>query len=106
MRYLLALACVAFAAPASSHGWYSELRSPQGERCCNDRDCRAVDHRYNLQSGQLEIEILQQWVPIDPAKVLPLPSPDGKAHACFAYNWFDGKPLPPTMRCIILPGSS
>ena len=58
-----------------------------------------------MKTEQLEFELSKQWFPIDPAKVLPLPSPDGKAHACFEYNWLDGKPLPPTMRCIILPGS-
>ena len=38
-----------------------------------------MDHRYVPGTGRLEIAIEGEWAPVDPAAVLPLASPDGRA---------------------------
>jgi hypothetical protein len=89
---------------ASAHDWFGDLKSPTGERCCTDRDCRPADHRYNPQSHRLEIGVEGFWLPVDPATVVPTPSADGNAYACYAYHWLNKQKLPPLVRCVILPG--
>lgn len=44
-------------ATADAHDWCSNLVSPTGVPCCNDRDCRPVDSRYNPESRRLELGI-------------------------------------------------
>ena len=98
-----AACCLAGLAPASAHDWYTGLTSPTGETCCNGRDCQAVDERYDPQTQRHEIGIEGVWVPVDPAKLLSVPSPDGFPHACFERVWI-GRQMTPIVRCIILPG--
>ncbi len=90
-------------AAAEAHDWYSGLRSPSGDRCCTDRDCQRVDHRYNPETRRLELGIEGVWVPVDPAKLVAVPSADGAAHACFERHWMLRK-MTPVVRCVILPG--
>ncbi len=91
----LALAVVGTASPgASAHDWYTGLTSPGGDRCCTDRDCQAVDHRYDPETGRLEVGIEGLWVLVDPAKLVSVPSPDGSAHACYERNWMLRKMRP------------
>jgi hypothetical protein len=82
---VLAAMLVAAAAPslARAHDWYTGLRSPSGVECCGGRDCRPVPFRLNPDTGQEEIEANEAWRPVERDKVLPVPSPDGKAHACW-----------------------
>ena len=100
-----ALCLVSWASTADAHDWYSNLVSPSGEPCCDGRDCRPVESRYNPQSRRLELGIDGVWAPVDPGKVLPIPSADGNAHACFARLWRKGE-MTPLFRCIILPGEA
>ena len=93
--------------PASAHDWYSDLWSPSGERCCTSRDCRPVDHRYDRETGRLELGIEGVWVPVDPDKLVSIPSTDGSAHACYKRRWSEeGKKIAPLIRCVILPGEA
>ena len=85
--------------PATAHDWYTGLRSPRGADCCGERDCRPVPYHLNLKTGREEIKANGAWWPIEHDKVLPFPSPDGSAHACWV-----GPVGPPSFLCIILPG--
>lgn len=103
-RYLLLLA-VLLSAPASAHDWYTDLVSPTGQSCCNGQDCEPAKIRQNATTGLEEVEVGGVWVPIDVAKVLPVPSPDGNAHVCWWRSWVGGQ-LFPLIRCIVLPPST
>lgn len=98
------IAVLSSVGPTMAHDWYSGLKSPAGERCCNEQDCEPVGHRYNRATGRLELDIQGVWVPIDTAKLVPALSPDGLAHACFDHHWMLKRS--PVVRCIILPGDS
>jgi hypothetical protein len=41
-------------------------------------------------------------VPVDPATLVPTPSPDGSTYACFKRRWFGMQELLPFVRCVIL----
>jgi hypothetical protein len=93
---LLTATLVTLANPIHAHDWFSELHSPLGQSCCGENDCRPVESRYNVQSGQLELRLDGMWVPIDHRKVVREQfSPDGKYYAC----WRD----PNYPFCFILP---
>ncbi len=100
-----ALAACAAVGPAAAHDWYQDLKAPSGERCCDGRDCVPVGHRNDPGSGRLEVEIDGRWVPVDPASLVAVPSPDGEAHACFWRHWM-ARTMTPMIRCVILPGES
>ena len=92
---------------ADAHDWYSGLASPAtGEPCCSDRDCQAVGHRYGPEGHGLEVEIEGAWVPVAPGTLLSIPSPDGRAHACFWRHWTLDRRMVPEIRCVILPGEA
>ena len=67
------------------HKWYQGLRSPEGEGCCNERDCHPVASRYAAEGPEgswvLEILIRNRWVKVPEDRVLPVSSPDGGVHA-------------------------
>jgi hypothetical protein len=96
---VMIVATLASALPASSHEWYTGLRSPSGMLCCNERDCRPVAYRVNHDTGREEIQANGAWYPVEYDKVLPFSSPDGNYHACWGNAV--GKP---DFRCIMLPG--
>jgi hypothetical protein len=100
---LLAVSCATLAPTAGAHDWYEDLKAPRGGMCCTDRDCQPVDHRYNPEKRRTEVGIDGTWVPVDPAELVPVPSVDGSAHACFERRWALGK-MTPVIRCVILPG--
>lgn len=106
-RVMLAVSAglLVVASPAAGHDWYVGLVSPAGERCCSDRDCQPVDHRYDARTGALEVAVEEVWVQVDPRAVLPTASPDGDAHACF-WRWWMVRKMTPMIRCVILPGDS
>src|SRR5262249_28052671 len=99
MRILLALCCVSSVALCPSsvvpqtagghdefHSWYRGLKSPEGDSCCNEKDCHPVDSRYVTANGAwtLEISIRGRWVKVPKDRILPQPSPDGGVHACYS----------------------
>jgi hypothetical protein len=89
----------------SAHDWYSDLKGPEGQSCCNQGDCHHVGHRYSPAGGH-EIQINDQWVRVDPKIILPQASPDGLTHACFSQYWWIDPPTKVflTVRCVILGG--
>ena len=93
---LLTATVLTLTSPSLAHDWFSELRSPNGYKCCGQNDCRPVESRYNAQSGELEIQLDRMWVPIDYTKVVREQfSPDGRYYAC----WRD----PNFPYCFVLP---
>ena len=40
------------------HEFYSHLRSPEGESCCNEKDCRPVEGRFVPEGRTFTLEIL------------------------------------------------
>ena len=70
------------------HHWYRGLKSPEGEGCCNERDCHPVASRYTAEEPEggwvLEILIRNRWVKVPEDRILPVSSPDGGAHACYS----------------------
>jgi hypothetical protein len=100
MRALLALCLAASCALSAAgvtaqtrdghdafHSWYQGLRSPEGDSCCNEKDCHPVDSRYvegAPAEWMLEIRIGGRWVRVPPQRILPQPSPDGGVHACYS----------------------
>jgi hypothetical protein len=96
------------AGPAGSSDRRFRFRANQatfasGSGKLTDRDCQPVDHRYNPEKRRTEVGIDGTWVPVDPAELVPVPSVDGSAHACFERRWARGK-MTPVIRCVILPG--
>jgi hypothetical protein len=73
---------------AKFHEWYRGLKSPEGESCCNDKDCHPVEARYVQQRTTgafvLQIRIRSRWVTVPRDRILPQPSPDGGVHACYS----------------------
>jgi hypothetical protein len=86
--------------PAAAHGWYTGLVSPQGQSCCNDRDCHPVGQCVRAD-GKEGLLIEGDCLPIPQEKVLGISSPDGRAHAC--WNYLNGKPQ---IICVIRGGDS
>jgi hypothetical protein len=86
--------------PAAAHGWYTGLVSPQGESCCNDRDCHPVGQCVR-PDGKEGLLIEGDCLAIPKEKVLGISSPDSRAHAC--WNYLNGKPH---IICVIRGGDS
>ena len=91
---------------AAAHDWYGYLQAPDGSNCCNDQDCERVPVRTNAETGEQELLLGESWTTIDWAKVLPDPSPDNGAHACWWRSWEGRDRMVPVIRCIIMPGMS
>lgn len=88
---------------ASAHDWYEGLRSPAGGSCCNGQDCRPVAECITADKRE-GIELKPGTCsPINYSKVLAMPSPDGKTHACTGPSVH---PPGVVARCIILGGSA
>lgn len=69
------------------HSWYQGLKSPEGDSCCNEKDCHPVDSRYVEGAPAewiLEIRIGGRWVRVPQQRILPQSSPDGGVHACYS----------------------
>src|SRR5690349_8414432 len=69
------------------HYWYKTLRSPEGESCCNEKDCHPVEGRFvktEASEWVLEIRIGNRWVKVPRDRILSQPSPDGAVHACYS----------------------
>ena len=94
------------------HTWYRGLKSPEGEGCCNERDCHPVAFRYEAAGPQgawvLEILIRNRWVKVPKDRILPLSSPDGGVHACYSDPAPFMTEINPglVIRCVIVGGLS
>ena len=94
------------------HTWYRGLKSPEGEGCCNERDCHPVAFRYEAAGPQgawvLEILIRNRWVKVPQDRILPLSSPDGGVHACYSDPAPFMTEVNPglVIRCVIVGGLS
>jgi hypothetical protein len=94
------------------HEWYQGLRSPEGEGCCNERDCHPVASRYTPEGPEgawvLEILIRNRWVKVPKDRVLPQSSPDGGVHACYSDPAPYMTEMTPCLviRCVIVGGST
>lgn len=97
---------------AKFHEWYRGLTSPEGESCCNAKDCHPVTGRF-VRDGTdgsfvLEILIAGRWIKVPKDRILPQPSPDGGVHACYS----DPAPFMTetaaglTIRCVMIGGFS
>jgi hypothetical protein len=90
MLAISATSAVAQARPGHDkfHEFYKGLKSPEGESCCNEKDCHPVDGRFVPEGTDgrfaLEIRIKGRWVPVPRDRILPQPSPDGGVHACYS----------------------
>ncbi len=94
------------------HEFYRGLRSPEGESCCNAKDCHPVDGRFVADGVggrfSLEIRIGGRWVKVPRDRILPQPSPDGAVHACYS----DPAPVMTetdaglVIRCVVIGGFS
>jgi hypothetical protein len=102
---LLALASSVAANPAGAHGWYKSLRHKDGTACCDEGDCRPVD--LCVCGGGRECLLVDgSCVPIPWERVLPLPAPDGRAHACWPKDPDVAGSTRPILICVVLPGSA
>lgn len=64
------------------HQTYQHWQQPDnGASCCNDKDCRPTRARMT-DNETWEAWNGHRWIPIPPAKVLHIPSPDGRSHLC------------------------
>jgi hypothetical protein len=92
------------------HTWYQGLRSPEGESCCNARDCHPVASRYTPVGPEgawvLEILIRSRWVKVPKDRILPQSSPDGGVHACYSDPASFMTEMKPGLiiRCVIVGG--
>jgi hypothetical protein len=91
-------------APASAHEWYTELRSDDGKRCCNGKDCSPTPMCIGA-SGHEGLLLGATCFPIPWEKVLDMPSPDANAHVCWTNHSDLYSPIRPIIRCVVLPGS-
>jgi|YNPMSStandDraft_1061717.scaffolds.fasta_scaffold00687_10 hypothetical protein len=83
-----------------AHDWYQGLRSPVGELCCGVRDCAPVAEC--VIGGREGIVRRGACVPIPADRLVPIPSPDGRAHLCTRPHPTLGERIV----CVILPGSA
>ncbi|MCS6878648.1 MAG: hypothetical protein N2038_11745 [Geminicoccaceae bacterium] len=86
--------------PAAGHDWYQGLRNPVGELCCGVRDCAPVAEC--ALEGRAGVVHRGACVPIPPDRLVPIPSPDGRAHLCTRPHPTLGERIV----CVILPGSA
>jgi hypothetical protein len=96
------LAALAYLAPAGAegHDWYSGLTDKYGVSCCGGQDCKPTA-MCRLPNGREGIIVLDACRPIPWDKVLPISSPDGRAHVCAVPSRNGGGAL---VMCVILGG--
>jgi hypothetical protein len=82
--YTLVILFLGFAAGrASAHDPYSSWMMPDAPHvsCCHKRDCRPVRAIQGMDGGWTAI-VDGQLVPVPKAKIMTIPSPDGRSHWC------------------------
>lgn len=83
-----------------AHDWYQGLRNPVGELCCGVQDCAPV--AQCVVGAREGIVHRGACVPVPADRLVPLPSPDGRAHLCTRPHPTLGERIV----CVILPGSA
>jgi hypothetical protein len=109
---LSAILAVSLPLPALAHDIYSHLRSPRGESCCDDRDCRPAPYRFIAGHWQMFVD--RHWIDVPDYTIqyralLDDRGETGGGHWCgFAMtpsSEVDREPVY-TTRCAILPPQS
>jgi hypothetical protein len=96
MAGLTSVLAAGFADPSTGHDWYRGLTSSAGVACCGSQECRPAAARYNERTGSWEAEVIKDtWLPVPPAALAAIPSPDGNYHVCEYAG---------TIRCFFQPG--
>lgn len=98
---ILALGCLGLPAAAAAHDWYGGLRNGLGELCCSVRDCEPAAPCTTAE-GREGLSLLGRCRAIPWDRVLPMASPDGRAHVCAWRHPTLGERIV----CVILPGSA
>lgn len=76
------ICCALVATPAYPHDAYHQWKIPGTDTsCCDDRDCKPVRARANID-GMWQVWHEGRWLDVQPRSILPIPSPDGRSHAC------------------------
>jgi len=73
---LMLMAVVAFA-----HDPYTDWKTRHGMSCCNQNDCAPTTAWQDME-GNWFVRSAGVTHPVDPLAILPIPSPDGRSHAC------------------------
>lgn len=67
---------------AEMHHVYQDWLQPGSKvSCCDNRDCRPTRARVG-DNGLWEAWDGRQWLTVPAARVLSMPSPDGRSHLC------------------------
>lgn len=82
--------------------WFKSIRSPNGTPCCDIADGHRTTWRANPQTGQYEVPIDGEWIPVPPeAIVRDTGNPTGEAIVWYGYML--GKPW---IRCFVPEGGA
>jgi hypothetical protein len=79
---IVAVAAALISKKAQAHDPYIDWKDRNGFDCCHGRDCKPV--RADPTPAGWLVWHEGRWVPVPPAAVLDMPSPDGRSHACIA----------------------
>src|SRR5688572_16762891 len=71
------------------HAIYETWTRPDGRgSCCNRFDCKAVTYRDSGQGVEIRIDELGgSWHQVPMKTILPFPSFNAEAHACYVLEW-------------------
>lgn len=94
---------------AGEHDPYSELRSPEGVKCCGGKDCMPREVRWNSQTNTTEayIQEIKDWVVVDLDRVIgppPAGTPIGTIVICWYRTVLPGRVEPIWQRCVLMGG--
>jgi hypothetical protein len=109
---LSAILAVILSLPAQAHDIYSHLRSPRGESCCDDKDCRPAPYRFIAGHWQMFVD--RRWIDVPDYTIqyralLDDRGETGGGHWCgFSMTPPSEEDLEPVYRtrCAILPPQS
>jgi hypothetical protein len=77
----MVLALTALCATSAAHDAYHDWKTRHGMSCCDDKDC-APTTAWQDMDGNWFVRSGGETHPVDPLAILPIPSPDGRSHAC------------------------
>lgn len=91
-------------------GWWSlawghdiYTKEPFEPRCCNDRDCRALEPS-EIETVPGGFNVLGRFIPFGDAEQVRRRSPDGRFHACFHMTYRSDGGLVPSDRLRFIAG--
>lgn len=85
MKRIALLAILLMATPAQAHDPYTDWKTNSGVSCCHDKDC-APATGWMDQDGTWRARRDGKTYVVPPHAVLPIPSPDGRTHACIIMD--------------------